>query len=140
MASVTVPGRIESVRPTAAFLVGMARNLHIPAADNHMFEVAIVEALSNAIKHNPREGNASVQCDLEVSGRLLTIRVLDEAARAPVALSVPTGVIPWSDATTDAWEQIPETGYGLYLMRAMFPDIKPVTRDGRHGIELQLTF
>jgi len=140
MASVRVPGRIESVRPAAAFLVGMARNLHVPTADDHMFEVAIVEALSNAIKHNPRDGHASLQCELEVSGRSLTVRVLDEAARTPMALTVPTGSIPWSDATGDAWETIPDSGYGLYLMRAVFPTIKPVTRDGRHGIELQLTF
>jgi anti-sigma regulatory factor (Ser/Thr protein kinase) len=113
-ASVTVPGRVESVRPAAAFLVGIARNLHVPNAGDQMFEVAIVEALSNAIKHNPRDGHGSLQCDLEVSGRLLTIRVLDEAARAPVALSVPNGAIPWSDATADAWETIPDSGYGTF--------------------------
>ena len=120
MASVTVPGRIESVRPTAAFLVGMARNLHVPAADDQMFEVAIVEALSNAIKHNPRERDASVQCDLEVCGRLLTIRVLDDGARAPVALSVPTGAIPWSDATSDSWATIPESGAFTISRSALF--------------------
>jgi anti-sigma regulatory factor (Ser/Thr protein kinase) len=140
VASITVPGRIESVRPTAAFLVDMARNLRVPAAENNLFEVAIVEALSNAIRHNTRETESSLLCELELAGRCLTIRVLDDAAGAPLAFAMPTGVIPWSEATADSWETIPETGYGLYLMRAVFPHIKPVTRDGRHGIEMELTF
>jgi anti-sigma regulatory factor (Ser/Thr protein kinase) len=138
-AAVTVPGRVESVRPAASFLVGLSRNLQVPAADDNLFEVAIVEALSNALKHN-RDAEGVLHCELELAGRCLRIRVLDEGARAPVALAIPTGAIPWSEATTDSWEAIPDNGYGLYLMRAVFPQIKPVTRDGRHGIEMELTF
>jgi anti-sigma regulatory factor (Ser/Thr protein kinase) len=140
LASVTVPGRIESVRPAASLLVSMARHLRVPAAEQTLFEVALVEALSNAIRHNARDEEAPLRCDFELAGRTLTIRVLDEGIHAPVSLTVPTGAAPWSDATAEAWEAIPETGYGLYLMRAVFPEIKPVTHDGRHGIELQLTF
>jgi anti-sigma regulatory factor (Ser/Thr protein kinase) len=140
VASITVPGRIESVRPAAAFLVDMARNLRVPVAEDNLFEVAVVEALSNALRHNTRENEGTLHCELELAGRCLTIRVLDDAARAPLALTMPMGAIPWSDATADSWETIPETGYGLYLMRAVFPQIKPVTRDGRHGIEMELTF
>jgi anti-sigma regulatory factor (Ser/Thr protein kinase) len=139
-ASVTVPGRVESERPAAAFLVEMSRRAGVPTADNHLFEVALVEALSNALKHNPRAAESPIHCELEVAGRVLSIRVLDEAARAPLSLAIPTGAIPWSDATPDVLSDVPESGYGLYLMRAMFPEITPVTRDGRHGIELKLTF
>ena len=66
--------------------------------------------------------------------------MLDEGARAPIALTVPSGTAPWSNLTADAWESIPESGYGLYVMREVFPEITTVTRDGRHGIELKLTF
>jgi anti-sigma regulatory factor (Ser/Thr protein kinase) len=140
LVAITVPARIESVRPASAFLVEMARSLHVPAADDTIFEVAIVEALSNSLKHNIRDGESSLHCELELAGRSLIVRVLDEAARTPVALAVPTGAIPWSDATAESWATIPDTGYGLYLMRAVFPAIKPVTREGRHGIEMELTF
>jgi len=139
-ASVTVPGRIESVRPVAAFLVEMARGAGVPAADNHLFEVALVEAIGNALKHNVRDGAAPIHCELEVSGRVLCIRVLDEAARAPLSLAIPTGGVPWSDASAETLNGVPESGYGLYVIRAVFPEIAPVTHDGRHGIELKLTF
>lgn len=139
-ASVTVPGRIESVRPAASLLVAMARQLNVPAAENALFEVALVEALGNALRHNARDDDGPLRCDFDLIGRTLTIRVLDQGARAPVDLSIPTGAAPWSDATADAWETIPETGYGLYVMRAIFPAIRSVTHDGHHGIELQLVF
>jgi len=139
-ASVTVPGRIESVRPAAAFLVEMARGAGVAAADSHLFEVAIVEAISNALKHNVRDGATPIHCELEVAGRVLCIRVLDEAARAPLSLAMPTGAVPWSGATAETISGVPESGYGLYLMRAVFPEIAPVTREGRHGIQLKLTF
>ena len=140
VASLTVPARIESVRPAAKFVVEMSRNLHVPAAEDNLFEVAIVEALSNALKHNLRESDSTILCEVEVAGRRLRVRVLDEGAPAPLAFALPTGAIPWSEATKDSWETIPETGYGLYLMRAVFPQITPVTRNGRHGIEMELTF
>lgn len=139
-ASVTVPGRIESARPAAAFLVEMARTAGVLAAENPLFEVALVEAIGNALKHNVRDGATPIHCELEVSGRVLCIRVLDEAARAPLSLAIPTGAIPWSEATPATLDEVPESGYGLYVIRAVFPEIAPVTHGGRHGIELKLTF
>ncbi|HXD15874.1 MAG TPA: ATP-binding protein [Vicinamibacterales bacterium] len=139
-ASVTVPGRIEAVRPAAAFLVEMARGAGVPAAHDDLFEVAIVEAISNALKHNLRDAATPIHCELEVAGRVLCIRVLDEAARAPLSLAIPTGAVPWAGAAADAVGEVPESGYGLYLMCAVFPEVTPVTRSGRHGVELKLTF
>lgn len=139
-ASVTVPGRIEFVRPAAAFLVEVARGAGVAAADHHLFELAIVEAISNALKHNVRDAATPIHCELEVAGRVLCIRVLDEAARAPVSLAIPTGAVPWSGATAEDVSDVPESGYGLYLMRAAFQEIAPVTSEGRHGIELKMTF
>ena len=135
--SITVPRRPDSVRPAAAFLVDTARSLDVPAASNSLFENAIVEALNNAIQHNSQDPGAALRCEFELVGRSLTIRIIDEAAQSPVALTVPTGVTP---ITAETWQQIPESGYGLYLIRAVFPDVRAVTRNGRHGIEMQLTF
>jgi anti-sigma regulatory factor (Ser/Thr protein kinase) len=89
--TITVPRRLDAVRPAAAFLVHTARSLEVPAASNSLFENAIVEALNNALEHNLQDPGASLHCELELSGRVLTIRVIDEAAQSPVALTVPTG-------------------------------------------------
>src|SRR5688572_26990318 len=114
VASVRVPGRIEWVRPTACFVVEAARNLRLPVADNRLFEVAIVEALTNAIEHNVRDEDAPLVCEFGIGALTLIVRVLDEGARAPVAFAIPAGPVPWLEPTPESWESIPESGYGLY--------------------------
>lgn len=140
LASVRVPGRIEAVRPVACFLIEAARSVGVPMASDRLFEVAIVEAVTNALEHNARSGDAQLHCEFELAGRRVMIRVLDEAARAPLVLTIPAGPAPWPEPTLESWESIPESGYGLYLMRSVFPEIHPVSRDGMHGLEMALTF
>jgi anti-sigma regulatory factor (Ser/Thr protein kinase) len=140
LASVRVPGRLEWVRPTACFIVEAARNLHLPVVENRLFEVAVVEALTNALEHNVRDAEAALVCEFELHAHTLIVRVLDEGVRTPVAFAIPAGAAPWPEPTLESWESIPESGYGLYLMRAVFPTIRQVTRDGRHGIEMELSF
>lgn len=139
-ARLTVPGRIESVRPAAAFLVEAARSRHIPAVEKDLFEVAVVEALNNALKHNPRGGDEPLHCELDIDGNRLRIRILDEAARAPVAIALPAHAAPLSVDGPDNWEQLPESGYGLYLIQAVFPHVRSIARDGAHGVEMELMF
>jgi anti-sigma regulatory factor (Ser/Thr protein kinase) len=112
----------------------------VPAVDNPLFEVAIVEALNNAVHHNPRDGSNNLHCELEVTGHRLTVRVLDEGARLPVELTLPAAAVPAPEVDGHAWESIPDSGYGLYLIRAVFPEVHAVTRHGVHGVELGLSY
>lgn len=138
LASIRVPGRIESVRPAASFLVEMARSRGVPVAANRLFEVAIVEALTNALDHNARSPDAGLQCEFELIDRRVIVRVLDEAAEAPIPLAAAAGPPPWAGITPDAWDTIPESGYGLYLIQSVFPVIRAVSRGGRHGLEMEM--
>ena len=36
-------------------------------------------------------------------------------------------------------EQLRDHGYGLPIIRAVFPSVRVVEREGRFGVELQLT-
>jgi anti-sigma regulatory factor (Ser/Thr protein kinase) len=140
LASLSVPNRLESVRLAASFLVQTALALKIPAAENGLFEVAIVEALNNAFKHGRHDADGSMLCELELVDRSLRVRVFDEASGAPLELALPAAVAPWPERTADEWKQIPESGYGLHLIAAVFPALRAVSRDGQHGIEMELTF
>ena len=140
VATLTVPSRIASVRVAAAFFVETARSLGVPVAENRLFEVAVVEALNNALLHNVRHDDTSIRCELRLAGRRLTITVLDDGAQAPIALTLPVGAPAWPELAADSWETIPESGYGLYLMQAVFPEVRPVSRGRSHGIEMALTF
>lgn len=139
VASLTVPNRVESIRLAATFLVQAAVAFKVPAVESGLFEVAVVEALNNALKHGARDSNSCIVCDFEIDGRCLKIRVLDEASPVPLELALPAaGALP--ERTADQWEKIPESGYGLHLIAAVFPDFRPVSRDGHHGIEMELNF
>jgi anti-sigma regulatory factor (Ser/Thr protein kinase) len=131
-ATLVVPRRIESVRRATAFLVQAARARHVPAAASPLFEVAVSEAVTNAVRHaRDAEAEHTMTCDLEVSDGRLTLRILNEDARfaLPDAAPGPPSI-----------EFLREHGYGLSIIRSVFPLVRVVERDGRFGVELQLTF
>lgn len=136
LATLTVPGRLEAVRPAAALLVELARRLEVPAAANTLFENAIVEAFNNALEHTPGAFGSGIHCEFELGPDRLSIRVMSDAARAPVELTVPPGMAP---PAADSWGAIAESGYGLYLIRAVFPDVRPISRGARYGVEMTLS-
>ena len=110
-ASVTVPGRVESIRFAAGFIVQFARHMQVPAAFDAMFETAIVEALNNAVEHGTADERpeASVACELELVGQRFTVRILDQG---PGFVLPQTPQPEWNPDETAA---IPEGGYGFSL-------------------------
>jgi len=87
VATVTVPSRIDSIRVATSFLVQTARSFGVPASDNTPFEVAIVEALNNALTHGSQDRDNLIICELELAGRCLKIRVMDQAAKFETELN-----------------------------------------------------
>lgn len=138
-ASLTIPSRAESVRLAAGFLVQTAKALGVPAAGENLFEVAVAEALNNAVKHGSPDPNDSVLCEIELDRGRLTIRVL---ARTPIpaAVVMPNLAQPLAEFSPDDWASIPESGYGLRLIATVFPQVRHVSRPDRHGIEMELSY
>jgi serine/threonine-protein kinase RsbW len=134
-AALTVPNRIESVRPATAFLVQVARALQVPRASEHMFEVAITEALANAVKHGKSEtDDATIQCEIEVQDRQLTLRILDCGR----GFRIPDPRLP--DINPDRVESLPEAGYGLPIIQSVFPVVRAIDVNNKFGVELRLTY
>jgi anti-sigma regulatory factor (Ser/Thr protein kinase) len=132
-ASLSVPNRVESVRPAAMFLVHTARALNVAAASKPLFEVAVTEALTNAVKHGrSRDGRGVIVCELELDPRRLTLRILD----AGPGFKVPAPRIP--NLTPEEVETLPESGYGLPIIQSVFPSVRAVRVNGTFGLELSL--
>ena len=131
IATLTVPNRVEFVRPATIFLVHTARALDVPAAETPVFEVAISEAITNAVRHG---GGTTMTCEVEIEGRMFTVRVIDggEGFRlAPVALP---------DVSRDKIENVPASGYGLPIIKTVFPNVRVIEIEGRFGVELGLSY
>jgi anti-sigma regulatory factor (Ser/Thr protein kinase) len=146
-ASVTVPSRVESIRLAAAFIVQSARIMHVPAASESLFEVAIVEALNNALEHgNPeRRPEAMIVCELETLNHRLTVRILETTNQRLTLRILDHGkefVLrqPDPDWNPDDVTTIPEGGFGLPIIQGVFPMVRTIARPGEFGVEMALNF
>ena len=132
-ASVTVPARPEFVHAASAFVMVTARHLGAGQSLPPLFEVAIGEALANAVKHGARgRTDASVTCEVEGEGRALLIRILDEGegfTPAPITLPDPSAL----DIA-----DVPESGYGLPIIHTVFKGVHTCRNEGRFCLELTL--
>lgn len=133
--SFTVPSRVESVRAAATMLVQAAQHMGVPAASDSVFELAIVEALNNAVTHGSKEHAAVIVCELELGDRRLTVRVLDQGP----GYDLPP-LQPRPEWTADDVLSIPERGYGLPIIQSVFTATRTITRAGATGLEMSLTY
>jgi anti-sigma regulatory factor (Ser/Thr protein kinase) len=134
-AAVTVPATAEFVRVAAKFVVETSRHLGIASATSPLFEVAVVEALANAVKHGSRgRSEAVVTCEVERTDDGLTVRVFDEGDgfEPPVWKSAP--IDPASLETS----ALPESGYGMSIIRSVFQEIDGHREGDRFCLELRL--
>jgi anti-sigma regulatory factor (Ser/Thr protein kinase) len=134
MATLTVPNRVESVRPATAFLVQAARALKVPAAAEPVFEVAVSEAVTNAVKHGAGDETATIRCDIELVDGELTLRIIDGGK----GFTLPARPMP--TVSREMIESLPEAGYGLPLIQTVFPIVRIINVDGRFGVELGLKY
>jgi anti-sigma regulatory factor (Ser/Thr protein kinase) len=133
LASLSVPSRVDSIRPASQFIIQIARVLGVPAADQSLFEAAIVEALANAFKHgNKQREEVPIVCEIEQDASHFAVRIFDRGA----GFFAPT--FPAAEPDPEAIEAIRESGYGVAIIRSVFPIVKPVCRRGRFGVELAL--
>jgi anti-sigma regulatory factor (Ser/Thr protein kinase) len=132
-ATLTVPGRVEFVRPATLFLVQAARALHVEAAAAPAFEVAVSEAITNAVKHgSSQDPGSTITCGLELDDRTLTLRIADDGQGfVPARSDLP-------ETSPDALALLPASGYGLRIIHTVFPIVRAVRVDGRFALELSV--
>lgn len=134
-ATITVPNRVESIRPTAQFIIDAARRMEVPAASESLFEVAIAEALNNAVRHGNAAQcpDAEILCTLRRVGRRLTVSICDQGP----GFDLPGTTLDWSPADVAS---LPEGGFGLPIIQQVFPVVRTIRRPGEFGLEMALTF
>jgi anti-sigma regulatory factor (Ser/Thr protein kinase) len=132
-ATLIVPNRIESVRPAAAFLVQTAKALNIDAANAPLFDVAVTEVLTNAVKHgHGGEQRGEIRCELAHSAAELVLRIFD----AGPGFALPPPRIP--PINPEQLEALRESGYGLPIIQSVFTLVRSLRVNDRFGLELTL--
>lgn len=132
-ASVTLPNRPDSVRAAVAFMVQTARALEIPTATTPLFEVALTEAVTNAVKHgHGGRDDAVIVCEVERSPRQAVFRVIDSGQ----GFVMPDPALP--PVNPEELQALPESGYGLPIIQTVFPSVRGIELNGRFTLELCL--
>jgi anti-sigma regulatory factor (Ser/Thr protein kinase) len=132
MAMITVPSRVEFVRPATGFLVQSARAMHVSAAFEPVFEVAISEAITNAVKYGSAASQSTITCELELSDAALTVRIIDDGS----GFEMRNQGLP--DVSPERIDSLPSSGYGLPIIHTVFPTVRVVNLEGRFALELAL--
>jgi anti-sigma regulatory factor (Ser/Thr protein kinase) len=132
MASLTVPSRVEFVRLATAFVVNSARALDVSAAAQPVFEVAISEAITNAVKHGSDAAQSTITCELELNKGSLTIRIIDDGSGFVMRNA------PMPEVSRERIDSLPASGYGLPIIHTVFPTVRVIHVDDRFGVELEL--
>jgi anti-sigma regulatory factor (Ser/Thr protein kinase) len=133
-ASLTLPNRPDSVRAAVAFMMQTAKALEIPAVSTPLFEVALTEAVTNAVKHgNGGREDAVIVCEVERSSRQAVFRVTDSGK----GFVVPDLVRP-PRLDPEEVQALPESGYGLPIIQTVFPSVRGSQVNGRFTLELVL--
>jgi anti-sigma regulatory factor (Ser/Thr protein kinase) len=131
VATVTLPAQAASVRLAAVFLTEGARLLAADEARQALFPVAVAEVVGNAVRHGAAADDLIV-CELEMSPAGGAVRVFDRGPGfAPDAVAPPAVDVPVA--------HLPESGFGLAIVGAVFPHVRAVRRGERFGVELPLT-
>jgi hypothetical protein len=140
IAAVTIPGRTESIRMAALFLVQTARSLGVPISNLQMFETAIVEVLNQAQTRGSQGRNGSITGELELAGRCLKIRVLGEGAAGTMPSARSTAVGPSVPLAPDESKTLQASDASLHIVRTIFSTLRAINRGDRQGIEMELNF
>jgi anti-sigma regulatory factor (Ser/Thr protein kinase) len=97
-----------------------------------VFEIAVSEAITNAVRHGGSQPDSTVTCELELSERTLTLRIIDDGSGFEM------GAMPLPEVSRERIEALPASGYGLPIIQAVFPSVRVVSTGRRFAVELAM--
>jgi anti-sigma regulatory factor (Ser/Thr protein kinase) len=112
-------------------VVQSARALHVSAALEPVFEVAISEAITNAVKYGGGS-QSTITCELELDTDALTVRIIDDGS----GFEMREAALP--DVSRERIDSLPASGYGLPIIHTVFPSVRVINHAGRFALELAL--
>ncbi|ETX15133.1 ATPase [Roseivivax halodurans JCM 10272] len=122
-----------SVRNAVMRIEALLRNHGIGAAEAGLAALALAEVLNNVTEHAYANAPASwIRIDLALDGPSLDLTIADRGSAMP-GLVLPAG----SPADLDvAREDLPEGGFGWFLIRQLASDIRYVRDGGTNRLTL----
>jgi serine/threonine-protein kinase RsbW len=99
--------------------------------DRGKAEIVLAEALNNIVEHAYAGGDGQIELTIRVNGQGLNIRIVDHGVPMPDN-SLPSGIL--GDPA-----DLPEGGFGWYLIRTLSEDLAYHRLEGRNLLTFRLT-
>jgi serine/threonine-protein kinase RsbW len=124
----TLPATVRSLYPARMFVDAVAREAGLDDAEREAFDLAVTEAVSNAIRHgSPRGAENQVELCVIDDGTRLVVTVSDEGE----------GFVPASYSLPDP-QSYADHGRGLYLIHSLMDEVE-FTRNGGTTVRMAKT-
>ena len=95
-------------------------------------EIVIAEALNNIVEHAYASHAGEIELSLKRSGGKLSVLITDRGHPMPGG-SLPEGRLPAADP-----DNLPEGGFGWFLIRTLSQDLRYCRADGRNHLFFRL--
>jgi anti-sigma regulatory factor (Ser/Thr protein kinase) len=133
LADFELPSRIGNERAAIDQVAEAVAQLGLPGPTMEKLKTAVGEATMNAIEHgNGGRAEIPVQVHVEATPDNLTVKVTDQGGGGGGPIADPEA--PDLDAKL-AGIQSPR-GWGLFLIKNMVDDLRIISEEGRHTVEL----
>ncbi len=124
----------QETRGALAEIMDSLRAIGVTDAQAGAVEIALAEAVNNIVEHAYRDvdpGPAAIRAS--VSGNVLRVLLIDEGAELPGA-ELPEGKLANVDT---ALSDLPEGGFGWFMIRTLTRDIQYKRWRGRNHLRLE---
>ncbi len=127
-----IPARAAAVRQAlqAACETLLLRSLTEDARGTA--QIVIAEALNNIVEHAYASGEGEIELSLKRSGGKLSVLITDQGHPMP-GDALPEGRLPDPDPAN-----LPEGGFGWFLIRSLSQDLRYCRSDGRNHLFFRL--
>lgn len=130
---VTIPGDALAVREGLKALFDTIVLRSLPADGRGTAEIVLAEALNNIVEHAYACHAGEIEISLQLRPNELVCRITDTGLPMPDA-RLPEGKL----AATVSAEDLPEGGFGWYLIRTLSHDLRYHREDGRNQLSFRL--
>ena len=130
---VTIPADPLAVREGLRVLFDTALLRSLADDDRGTAEIVLAEALNNIVEHAYARHAGEIEITLLLHQNALICRIIDTGLPMPNEL-LPTGHLAAFEATDD----LPEGGFGWFLIRTLSRDLDYRRVDGRNHLSFRL--
>lgn len=126
----------HAIRRALRSALGALSGLDLDDDPVHAFESALAELLNNIVEHAHADNEAGrVELHLDANRNQLTCTVIDDGVEMPGG-TLPAGVDDWD---VSSLSDLPEGGFGWFLIRQQVDDLTYSRDDGLNRVSFRLT-